>query len=323
MNISIIVLTYNHSKYVIDCLNSVKYQAINYNFENHHTIQLIVSDDSSKDETVDIVHEWKKSNLNYFEDFIVIENERNIGTCLNYVNALKKCNGDYIKVIGGDDMFPEASIFDIFRYLNHYDMVFGVPFVYYENSYNNNEKILRYLNKVHCIQMEENKVDYYDMIHRYCFLNAPATYVSKKLLIDKRVMDFLGSYKYTDDYPQWLKMAEIKNIKYTSIPIISVIYRRTNGSAYIIRNRDLLEERKRSYRYALGTCQEFLGKLLLRNELMILGRQGGKLSGLLNLKSYICELYWFKNKTKNKPFTIELVDYTLKYIENIKQEKFD
>lgn len=321
MKVSIIILTYNHERYIIDCLNTVKHQSITYNHKNMHSIQVVVADDCSSDSTVQAVNRWKEQNDKFFQEFVVIENEKNLGTCLNYINALNKCTGDYIKAIGGDDMLAESSIFRIFHYLDYYDIVFGVPFVYYENGNNDIEETLKVLQKTYCIQKEESKIKYYDLIHRYCFINGPASYISKKLLTDKRVIEFLGTFKYIDDYPQWLKMAEIKDIKFTSIPIISVIYRRTNGSAYIVKNQELLDERIRSYKYAYTTCKSVIGRVLLRNTLSILKNTKGKSSRYKDLRRYLNELYWLKNIFTQNPFQRELVEYTMEFIENIKAEK--
>lgn len=187
MRISLIILVYNHEKYICDCLNSIKYQINNYNSDKKHSIQVIVSNDASKDKSLEVISKWMERNSDIISDFIIINNKENLGTCINYLNALDMCTGDYIKAIGGDDIFPETSLFEIFKYLNHYDIVQGVPFIYYENAPNSVEESVKYLNKSHKIGVHEEKVDFYTMIHRYCFLNAPATYVSKSLLLDERV----------------------------------------------------------------------------------------------------------------------------------------
>lgn len=319
MKISIIALTYNHGKYIIDFLNSVKYQVTNYNNDKRHFVQLIVSDDCSKDDTVQRVEKWKMQNGDCIDDFVIAKNNENIGTCRNYLNALEICTGDYVKAIGGDDMLPETSIFTIAQYLDHYDMVFGVPFVYYEGKSNDVSEILRTLRKVYCIQKEENRIDYYDLIHRHCFINGPATYVSKRLLTDKRVTDFLASYKYTDDYPQWLIMSKIKDVRFIAIPMVSVVYRRTNKSAYVVKNDELLAERIRSYQYALDTCKTMMGRFFLRNRLKNMDRIKRGEKPHKEALSYLHEFYRLKNRFTPSPYTKELVEYTIKYIEEIKK----
>lgn len=51
--VSVIVITYNSSKYVLETLNSVAAQT-------YDNIELIISDDCSKDNTVEICRNWLK-----------------------------------------------------------------------------------------------------------------------------------------------------------------------------------------------------------------------------------------------------------------------
>ena len=53
--ISILVISYNSSKFIIDTLESIKKQSYN-------NIELIVSDDYSTDNTIELVTNWLKLN---------------------------------------------------------------------------------------------------------------------------------------------------------------------------------------------------------------------------------------------------------------------
>ena len=57
--VSIIVITYNSAKYVLETLESARYQT-------YQNIELIVSDDCSVDNTVEICNNWIKKNSNRF-----------------------------------------------------------------------------------------------------------------------------------------------------------------------------------------------------------------------------------------------------------------
>ena len=57
--VSIVVITYNSSKYVLDTLQSV------YN-QTYKNLELIISDDCSSDNTVAIVEKWLIDNGNRF-----------------------------------------------------------------------------------------------------------------------------------------------------------------------------------------------------------------------------------------------------------------
>ena len=57
--VSIIVITYNSSKYVLETLESAKAQT----YEN---IELIISDDGSTDDTIKICKNWLEKNQDRF-----------------------------------------------------------------------------------------------------------------------------------------------------------------------------------------------------------------------------------------------------------------
>jgi len=70
--VSIIVITYNSSEYVIETLESAKAQT-------YQNIELIVSDDCSTDETLEICRDWMKKNQDRFVRSELITTEKNTG----------------------------------------------------------------------------------------------------------------------------------------------------------------------------------------------------------------------------------------------------
>lgn len=65
---SIVVITYNFEKIILECLESIKNQSYK-NFE------IIISDDGSKDKTIEICEKWKKENDKYFNIRILASKE--------------------------------------------------------------------------------------------------------------------------------------------------------------------------------------------------------------------------------------------------------
>lgn len=103
MLVSVIVVTYNSSNYVLETLESVYRQS-------YPDIELIVSDDCSKDNTLDICQQWVKKNKTRFTNAKVIQTEFNVGICGNYNFALKNASGEWIKYIAGDDILEDNCI---------------------------------------------------------------------------------------------------------------------------------------------------------------------------------------------------------------------
>lgn len=105
--VSIIVITYKSSQYVIDTLNSVLEQS-------YDNIELIISDDCSPDDTYQICQDWinnlSEKNHNKFKRILLTQTSQNGGICANYNHALKLSNGEWIKYIAGDDILIKDSI---------------------------------------------------------------------------------------------------------------------------------------------------------------------------------------------------------------------
>ena len=100
--VSIYTLTYKSSKTVLDTLESI--YALTY-----PNIELIVSDDASPDNTVEVVKGWVESHKDRFIRVQVLTVEKNTGVAKNQKRAVAACKGEWIKNIAGDDaLFPDA-----------------------------------------------------------------------------------------------------------------------------------------------------------------------------------------------------------------------
>lgn len=96
MKVSVVMITYNHAKYIKQAIESILNQETTFDFE------LIISNDSSPDETDSIVNEIIKTNpkgnlIQYFK------HEKNIGMMANSLFALTKGKGEYVALCEGDD----------------------------------------------------------------------------------------------------------------------------------------------------------------------------------------------------------------------------
>jgi glycosyltransferase involved in cell wall biosynthesis len=111
--ISVIVITYNSSKYVIETLESIKSQSYN-------RIELIISDDCSADNTVDICREWCAENKFRFEAVDLITSERNSGIPGNCNRGFNASHGEWLKFIAGDDLLDSLGIekYFVFHLMN-------------------------------------------------------------------------------------------------------------------------------------------------------------------------------------------------------------
>ena len=109
--ITIAVLMYNEEKYILETLESIKFQVENFGEERE--IQLILSDDCSKDRTTEIADIWVEENAELFKYVDKLYGEENVGTCKKYADMVKAIRGDKYIVIAGDDVFSTQNVFSI------------------------------------------------------------------------------------------------------------------------------------------------------------------------------------------------------------------
>lgn len=103
MLVSVIVATYNCEAYLIETLNSVYRQT-------YKDIELIVTDDCSKDNSVLVVKNWLENHKDRFVHTIQTQTAKNSGVTANYNNGFKNATGEWVKCLDGDDLLPENAI---------------------------------------------------------------------------------------------------------------------------------------------------------------------------------------------------------------------
>lgn len=103
--VSIVLITYNSARYVLEALESVKAQT-------WQQIELIISDDGSTDQTISLCSEWLVKNKHRFYDVQLITVANNTGIPSNCNRGLRAAHGDWIKTIAGDDILLPTCIAD-------------------------------------------------------------------------------------------------------------------------------------------------------------------------------------------------------------------
>lgn len=94
MKLSVIVVTYNHEKYIRQAIESILNQKVDFQYK------IIIADDASTDKTPQIIKEFQK---NYPDKIFPIFNEKNLGVLKNVLNIMKHIQTDFIAFLDGDD----------------------------------------------------------------------------------------------------------------------------------------------------------------------------------------------------------------------------
>ena len=196
-NFTFIVLTYNHEKYVVRNLNSIKAIVCTYgkNIKNN----LIVADDCSKDNTVDIAREWISDNKEIFYDTQILCNSQNKGTVKNIINAVNKTKTKQFKFIGGDDLFLNQNIYSLYDDITNKIII--TPLVLTGNNIKNQQICFEkdYILLEYCIV--KNKIK--KLIKIDNFIKAPGVFFDCNYFNDKKFILFLSKFRNIEDYPMW------------------------------------------------------------------------------------------------------------------------
>ena len=104
MKISISLVTYNNSKVIEKCINSI------FNITNNIDFETIIIDNNSSDNTVKIIK-------NNFKNVKLIKNNRNIGFGAAHNIAIKLGRGKYHLVLNPDIIFTENSIEKLLNFM--------------------------------------------------------------------------------------------------------------------------------------------------------------------------------------------------------------
>ena len=98
--VSVVVLSYNHEKYIRQALDSILAQKTDFAFE------VLVGDDCSQDGTRLILEEYAERYPDIMRPFL---REKNLGPTRNLYETLKEARGEYLASCEGDDFWTDEN----------------------------------------------------------------------------------------------------------------------------------------------------------------------------------------------------------------------
>lgn len=220
--VSIIIITYNSSKYVLETLESIYTQT-------YKNIELIISDDASKDDTVRVCKLWLDKNKNRFVNTELITAPINTGIPANCNRGIKKAKGEWIKIIAGDDTLKKNAIDLILKHAKNNissEVLLTLVDVYNENFDDTSFVLSRPQNwaKLESYKSHTNSKAQLEHILRGGFHNTPGLFVKKSVFSD--VGYFNEQYNFIEDVPFYLKLA-LKGKVISFAPIKTINYRKS------------------------------------------------------------------------------------------------
>lgn len=108
--ISVCMATYNGEKYIGEQIGSILPQL-------GEDDELIISDDGSKDRTIEVVKSFQDERIK------ILFNTEKHGYVGNFENALSHAKGDYVFLSDQDDVWKPKKVRSVMAWLKKYDMV--------------------------------------------------------------------------------------------------------------------------------------------------------------------------------------------------------
>lgn len=216
--VSVVVITYNSAAFVTETLDSIARQT-------YSNIELVVSDDCSRDDTVEVVRQWMEKNRERFAGCVIRAGEENLGIPKNLNAGIRKASGRYIKIIAGDDLLlPDCIRVNVdgcaeknSRYL----------FTWLE-KFSDGENGRKFWSEApNPAFFEADAAGQYAMLLRKNWVYGPLFFCEKAFLEEMGMYD--ERYRMLEDYPMWLKMTKAGH-KLHFVHVPTVAYRISESS---------------------------------------------------------------------------------------------
>lgn len=208
--ITVVALCYNHSRYVIECLESIRTQTF-------QDFELIITDDCSSDGSPSIIEGWASAcGLSYS----FIKHTKNRGICKTLNEALSLAKGRYLAMVATDDIWQPEKLERQFSEMESFPPSVGVL---YSDAYQMDE------NGVLLDEMfisSHRSLDFYpqgrvlDVIAAGNFIPAMST------LIRMDCFKKIGNYDESlifEDWDMWLRIASAFEFRFSNY--VSAKYR--------------------------------------------------------------------------------------------------
>ncbi len=206
MLVSIPVVTYNAADFVLETLESIFNQT-------HQNIELVISDDCSKDTTVEIVQKWCEQPRvkARFSGIQIITVPKNTGVSANCNRCIKASSAEWIKFIAGDDILLPNCIEENMKFVasnTDAKIIFSQVHVY--NDTFEPKNFVKNMPKDYpdnLMRPSFSAEDQFKILVASDRINyTPSYFFNKKSVEEVNCYD--ESNTLVEDYPMWLKLTQ-------------------------------------------------------------------------------------------------------------------
>lgn len=192
--VSILIPCYNHEKYLDDCFKSLLAQT-------YINIEIFITDDCSKDDSVEIIEEWMDRLRERFVKVVFIKNDTNLGVVKSVNNMINLSRGKYIKTLASDDMLFPEGIRALVSFLEK-EVEFGLVYSNYVLCNENEKYEVENLEKKSTQRSSTLSGSLSQALYEQDFIIAPT------VLVRKKVYSEVGLHDETllmEDWEFWIR----------------------------------------------------------------------------------------------------------------------
>lgn len=212
--VSICCISYNHEKFISQCLDGFIIQKVDFPFE------IVISDDCSTDNTKKIIDTYVSKYPAIFKD---VSPSKNLGSTKNFYHVLEKASGKYIAYCEGDDYWIDENKLqmqvDFLENNPEYGMCYTKTKQYLQNTQKFTKKTFG------------SEFAGFDDLLKNGNRIPTLTSVYRKDLLDKYQQEIQPSNKgwLMGDYPMWLWFSHECKVKF--FDEVTAVYRVLENSA--------------------------------------------------------------------------------------------
>ena len=265
--VSVCIPAYNNADYIKETIECVLNQT-------YKDLELIVVDDQSTDNTVEIVRSIKDERLKLYV------NETNLGMAGNWNHCMELCTGEYIKLICADDLIHETLIQKEVEIMEQYQ---DVMLVQSDTEFvDKNGKGKGYYKRYRKSGVVDGKQVSKNCIFTRNKLGAPLANLIRRSAYEQSG-GFDASFVYIIDYDFYMSIANKSKIYIIHEPLnyFRIRYDSNTGQvmgggieeAYIAEHRKLVEKHAKelglkkwqvNYSVLMRKCLSFAGNIYLK-----------------------------------------------------------
>jgi alpha-1,3-rhamnosyltransferase len=241
--VSVISVCYNHAKYVLETLDSIKNQT-------YPNIELIIMDDSSIDNSVEVIKSWINKN-DYDCQFIA--HQKNQGLCKTLNEAINFISGVYVQIISCDDILNSNKIKLQIELFNNLSSAYGV--IHTDLNYINEKS--EFIDRAKSRQRSNFKDEFYYKLIESNKIAAPTLLYKYQSILDVGKFDERYSF---EDLDILLKLSKKYKIAYLDKCLLN--YRILDTSLYRTRGiKGTLDRVKIIYSHIIDDKSKHLANL--------------------------------------------------------------